>query len=628
MATVIKRSGHAKNQARNKSTFANQNTLPRLPVPLLTRDERVPNAPAAALKVTPTLPRWLRSIEPLTKGEELAEAKRVTADFGKPGGLGEKLSADLRARASQFPDSSWLAKWWMSYAYMGYRESILINVSYSYIFDSFPHKATQSERAADLARAFITQMILIQKEQYPPDEIRGVPQCMSSYKNMFGTCRIPAKPDDYLVAAKPEDARHIVVACKNLFYALKVVDSNGEPLSRDSIEAGLRSIQEDAANKVGTQPAVGILTTQHRDTWTDVRQEMLKDPLNQASLKTIETAAFVLTLDDYTPTTEEDLCKTLLHGKGAKYSSSNRFYDKGFNVVIFPNGEAGFTGEHSGLDGYPVTMVTDAVWEDAALKQHLGGSTAPCPPAKLLEYTPSSSLKKHIEEAVAFHDKNVASVDMTLTRFDAFGTKFIKTAGVSPDGFVQMAFQLAYHRLHNAFSPVYESCSTRQYLHGRTEVGRSLSNECVEFVNAMDNPIVSLGAKYDIFKKACETHIAYIREATDGYGCDRHILGMKFLAKEQGLDHPFFHLPAHGKTTNWTLSTSQLPSKHSITGFGPVVPNGYGIYYNLRNAQLNFHISSFNTTKTTDAYKLSSTLKQALLDLQAMCSAATAQTKL
>jgi hypothetical protein len=217
---------------------------------------------------------------------------------------------------------------------------------------------------------------------------------------------------------------------------------------------------------------------------------------------------------------------------------------------------------------------------------------------------------------------------MTLLRFDDYGTKFIKTAGVSPDGYVQMAFQLAYHRLHKAFAPVYESCSTRMYLHGRTEVGRSLSNDAVDFVNAMEDSSLSATAKYDIFKKACESHIAYIRDASDGFGCDRHILGMKFIAKDQGIEHPFFSLPAHSKTTHWRLSTSQLPSKHSITGFGPVVADGYGIFYNLRGAQLNFHISSFKAAKTTDAIKMSKTLRDTLLDIQSMCKAANNQAKL
>ena len=43
---------------------------------------------------------------------------------------------------------------------------------------------------------------------------------------------------------------------------------------------------------------LGVLTSENRDTWTRLRNELLQSPLNQASLNMIETAAFVVCLDD------------------------------------------------------------------------------------------------------------------------------------------------------------------------------------------------------------------------------------------------------------------------------------------------------------------------------------------
>lgn len=57
--------------------------------------------------------------------------------------------------------------------------------------------------------------------------------------------------------------------------------------------------------------------------------------------------------------------------------------------------------------------------------------------------------------------------------FDAFGKDGIKKCRVSPDAFCQMAYQLAYYRTYTKVTPTYESCSVRQYLHGRTETIRS-----------------------------------------------------------------------------------------------------------------------------------------------------------
>lgn len=482
-------------------------------MPRLTAHESLSAKHAVDPKYEPTLPRWLKSLEPLITGDELANVRKVTEEFGRSGGVGERLSAALRERAAAKTNTSWLAEWWMSWAYMGYRDSLAINVSYHYIFDEFPQTASQTQRAADMTIGFVRAMLAIQNETLQPDEIRKVPQCMASYKNMFGTMRVPAKPDDYLVYAKPEECRHIIVACKTLFFKLDVFDkSTGLPLTAASIKSALDNIKLQADKNVKSQLPIGILTTQHRDTWTDIRAELLKDPRNAESFKVIEKAAFVLNLDDYNPQGYDDTCKTLLHGKGAEFSSANRFFDKSFNIVVFPDGRAGLVGEHSGIDGYPTTVVTDIVWEMAAFPEKYnalahgspnvaevehgvqenafklaGGleemsklvrtSSSVAPAAQLLTFaSDSTTLKNHIKEAAEFHAKNVSKVDMTLLRFDAYGTKQIKAAGVSPDGYIQMAFQLAYHRLHNKFSPVYESCSTRQYLHGRTEVGRSLTN--------------------------------------------------------------------------------------------------------------------------------------------------------
>jgi len=47
-----------------------------------------------------------------------------------------------------------------------------------------------------------------------------------------------------------------------------------------------------------------------------------------------------------------------------------------------------------------------------------------------------------------------------------------------------MALQLAHYRLHGAPVSVYETASTRQYHHGRTETLRPTSTESMTFVRS------------------------------------------------------------------------------------------------------------------------------------------------
>ncbi|KNC72427.1 hypothetical protein SARC_15014 [Sphaeroforma arctica JP610] len=61
----------------------------------------------------------------------------------------------------------------------------------------------------------------------------------------------------------------------------------------------------------------------------------------------------------------------------------------------------------------------------------------------------------------------------------------IKKIKVSPDGFVQQALQLAFHRTHGFIPQTYESSMTRLYQAGRTETVRSATPESSAFVMAM-----------------------------------------------------------------------------------------------------------------------------------------------
>lgn len=64
----------------------------------------------------------------------------------------------------------------------------------------------------------------------------------------------------------------------------------------------------------------------------------------------------------------------------------------------------------------------------------------------------------------------------------------MKQFKVSPDAWVQLVKQLAFHKMFNRPGVTYESCQTRKYQQGRTEVIRSASNESKAWAEAMLNP--------------------------------------------------------------------------------------------------------------------------------------------
>ena len=91
--------------------------------------------------------------------------------------------------------------------------------------------------------------------------------CMDSYKYMFNNCRIPKKPSDIEIAYDPTQHTHIVAIRKNKFYVIDTIH-NGQQLSTKELEQQFERVIKTAGNEQG--PAVGALTTENRDNWTEV----------------------------------------------------------------------------------------------------------------------------------------------------------------------------------------------------------------------------------------------------------------------------------------------------------------------------------------------------------------------
>lgn len=105
----------------------------------------------------------------------------------------------------------------------------------------------------------------------------------------------------------------------------------------------------EAILKFQPNPAVGeeklaSLTAGDRKTWAHVRETVFSKGVNRASLHTIESAAFVLSLDDEpfefdlnAPEKLDKFGRILLHGKGC-----DRWFDKSFTVCVGTNGRVMF----------------------------------------------------------------------------------------------------------------------------------------------------------------------------------------------------------------------------------------------------------------------------------------------
>jgi carnitine O-acetyltransferase len=236
-------------------------------------------------------------------------------------------------------------------------------------------------------------------------------------------------------------------------------------------------------------------------------------------------------------------------------------------------------------------------------------------PEKLI-WTSNEQVQKILDTAQQQARDLINNTESCLFQTDIYGSRFIKEiAKASPDSFVQIALQLAYYRLHKQPTAVYESASSRLFAYGRTETGRSLSSESLEFCKAFDNDDVLYADKKILFDRAIKTQNTYMKEASVGKGIDRHLMGLRLMLKPDETTD-FFSDPSFSKSQYFRLSTSNMsPGKYFYGGFGPVVEEGYGINYAIDKDILKFSISSRKSCKQTNSFKFRDMLERVIIDL-------------
>ena len=110
-----------------------------------------------------------------------------------------------------------------------------------------------------------------------------------------------------------------------------------------------------------------------------------------------------------------------------------------------------------------------------------------------------------------------------------------------------------------------------------------------------------------------------------GKGVDIPMLGIRRCMQEllskgeiSEDDTKLFQDPAFDKSLKFKLSTSQVAIglPQSYMGYGAVVPDGYGVSYNLQNDHVIFCIASFHSCQETSSVNFARKVTQAMREMQ------------
>ncbi|XP_073456230.1 carnitine O-acetyltransferase isoform X1 [Aquarana catesbeiana] len=592
----------------------------KLPGRYLAHQEALPHLPLPSLQQT--LDKYLLALKPLVSQEEWSHTNKMVDEF-RTSGVGERLQKGLERRAKK--TENWLSDWWLQTAYLEYRLPVVVHSSPGVVLpkQDFLDRQGQLRFAAKLIEGVLDFKSMIDNQTLPVEYLGGKPLCMNQYYQILSSCRIPGPKRDSVVnysqAKKPPT--HITVVHNFQFFELDVYHSDGTPLTADQIFIQLEKIWGTSLQS--NKEPIGILTTNHRNSWAKAYNNLIKDKINKESVRIIQKSIFTVCLDAPMPAVSDDLYKSrvaaqMLHGGGSHLNSGNRWFDKTLQFIVAEDGSCGLVYEHAPAEGPPIVALVDHVVEYTKKPDLIRSPMIPLPLPKKLRFNITPEVKNDIEKAKQNLNIMVHDLDVKVFVFNAFGKNFPKSEKLSPDAFIQVALQLAYYRMYGMACATYESASLRMFRLGRTDTIRSASVQSLEFVQGMEDSGKKNQEKVDLLRKAVQAHRVYTDMAITGKAIDRHLLGLKLQAIEDLVSIPeIFMDTSYAIAMHFNLSTSQVPAKTDcVMCFGPVVPDGYGVCYNPMEDHINFSVSAFNSCAETNAARMAHYLEKALLDIQ------------
>uniref|UniRef100_A0A915ETU4 Choline/carnitine acyltransferase domain-containing protein n=1 Tax=Ditylenchus dipsaci TaxID=166011 RepID=A0A915ETU4_9BILA len=546
--------------------------------------------------------RYLNAVQAVVSETEFKESEKVVKEFLNGEGL--ELHKELLAYDKQNKHTSYISKPWFD-LYLESRVPVPVNYNPFMMFAPDPDPAFNNQlvRATNFVLAMGRFKKSLDAECLAPEvfhlnpkksdtamfrrvcrilpsnvswfgavAFKAFPLDMSQYPSLFGGNRIPQKGKDRLHLNR--DSRHFLVARNGNFYTVDLFDSDGK-LHRPEVVHG------------------------YRDTWAHVRQELMASgDENAISLRQIDDALFLLCLDDLDSKDPIRLVGSLLCGDDGSYYQLRALLGDGVAVLRLM--------EETLKDSIQNRFVTpdQTPGESLKVEEYL----------QKLDWSLSDSIRQNIQDAQQRHLEQCKDLQFGTMEYTKMNRDTIKGYKLSPDSMMQLAIQMAFYGTYKEFVPTYESCSTAAFFKGRTECVRSATIATREAVLAMETK-ESQKTKanlYELFKKCSDVHSQLVKEGAMGQGFDRHLLGLKITAKRLNRPLPtFLQDKTYEKMNNFVLSTSTLSTDTIVFGgFGPVVPDGFGIGYNVVGSKLGAVVSSYKSKR--DANKFCESLANSL----------------
>ncbi|KAK7756046.1 Type I Iterative PKS [Diatrype stigma] len=535
-----------------------------------------------------TLRMLAESRRAICSPEELEETERVVEEFM---GSGLELQNTLKANPSG-PDAR--LDFYDNHIHLERREPLQDHALFyiGHLTDGAP-KHTQAERAAIITVAALNFKKRFESGLLEQNSLNDMALCMETMQWLFHTSQEPGKEVD--TARKYPSNTNVVVMRRGHFYEIAVHEED----DYSSLKSLFTDILKSSEQPV---PAISVLTSKKRDEWAGLRSQLMALGSNAAMLEAIESAAFVVSLDDTAPETPSERCTSILLNDR---HLTNRWLDKMLQFTIAANGVSSLVGENSKLDGLTTRQlseyITDEIFDTKGLGNSDSATKLPASTVRELSLETTPVIEQAIHEQTASNLAQYQTIGATRRHYAALNRSFLGNKGLRSKGTVLIAILMATRMFYGHYEPVWETVTVAKYAKGRIDWLQSLTPDIVRWIDAAlglfkqqggcgEGDVADLAGK---LKEAATGHVQSLRRVADGRGFVEPLYALMGAALAQ--DKP---LPALFGSSAWKSSDRHLSPKMAKTdclgsggylrmqegGFLMPSPNTVFIHYEVHHA--------------------------------------------
>ena len=261
----------------------------------------------------------------------------------------------------------------------------------------------------------------------------------------------------------------------------------------------------------------------------------------------IEAAAFVICLDNASPSTPVERAKHFHFGDG-----SNRWNDKSIQFSICANGFSGFIGDHSLLDAATVKdlngCINSAILNHKADIEKNGSNGEGKVSLEEFPFTTSPVIENHINRVRQQFTTNCSEVEHAFLTYNRFGGAFLREHKCAPKSAFQLIVLLAAQDHFGYLPPLWETVSVSNFHKGRIDVNQIVLPPVADFCAVANNSSVPANIRRKLLFEAVKAHANSVTRASRGRGVDRHLSALRQVLHDDEPVPAFFRDPIYAKT--------------------------------------------------------------------------------